>query len=84
MRSQKEVLVQESGRIVLPFSPKKNFKKVLAGQDIPYTNSGVTKLKKRVTPGMKILKKESNAKTKQKKTVSTKKLPELLSSAYEY
>lgn len=84
MRSQKEVLVQESGRIVLPFSPKKNFKKVLAGQDIPYTNSGVTKLKERVTPGMKILKKESNAKTKQKKTVSTKKLPELLSSAHEY
>ena len=78
MRGQKEVLVQESGRIMLPFSPKKNFGEVPAGWNILHTNFSVTKPKEGVTPGIKILKKEPNAKTKQKKTILTKKLSELL------
>ena len=75
MGDRKKILVQESGRIVLPSSPKKNFGEVLADWDIFHTNFSITKLKEGVTPGMKILKKEPNAKTKQKKTVLTKKLP---------
>ena len=78
MRSREEILVWKSGGIVLPFSPKKNLKEVLAGRHIPHTNSGVTEPKERVIPGMKILRKKPNIKTKQKKIASTKKLPELL------
>ena len=78
MRGQEEVLVRESGRIVLPSSPKENSKKVSTVQNIFYTNFDVTKPKKGVTSGMKILEKESNAKTKQKKTVLTKNLSKLL------
>ena len=71
--------MQESERIMLSSSLKENFKEVQAGWDIPHTNFSVTKPKKGVTSGIKILKKKPNAKTKQKKTTSTKKLPELLS-----
>lgn len=74
MRGQKEVLAQKLGRIVLPFFFKENVKEVQAGYDISHTNFDVTKPKKRIISGIKILKKESNAKTKQKKTASTKKV----------
>ena len=78
MRGREEVLVQKSGKNMLFSLSKKHFKEISAVQDIPHTNFGVTKSKEGVTLGMKILKKKPNAKTKQKKTASTKKLPELL------
>ena len=78
MRGQEKVLAQKSGRIVLLSSPKEKSKKVPAGWDIPHTNFSVIEPKEGVTPRMKILKKELNVKTKQKKTVSTKNLPKLL------
>ena len=62
----------------MSFSSKENFKEVSTGQDILHTNSSVIKPKMGVTPGMKILRKKLNTKTKQKKTASTKKLPKLL------
>ena len=78
MRGQEEVLAQKSEKIVSPSSPKEKSKTVLAVQDISYTNFDVTKPKERITSRMKILKKEPDAKTKQKKTVPTKNSPKLL------
>ena len=49
IRGQEGVLVWKSGKIVLPSSPKENFKKVLAVWDTFYINFGVTKPKERVT-----------------------------------
>ena len=88
MRGREEILAQKSERIVLPSSPKEKLKKVLASRDIFNINFGVIESKKRVTSGMKILKKKTDAKTKQKKTASTKKLqkllPYMLPSAHRY
>ena len=78
IRGRKEVLAQKLKKIVLLFSSKEKPKKVSTGWDISHTNFSVTKPKEGVTPGIKILKKEPDAKTKQKKTVSTKNSPKLL------
>lgn len=64
IKHREKVLAHKSRRIVLPFSFKKKPKKVPTGRDILYRNFGVTEPKKEVTPGIKILKKKPNVKTK--------------------
>ena len=78
MRGQEEILAQKLGRIMSFSSLKEKLKKVPAGRDISYTNFGVTEPKKKEIPGIKILKKEPDAKTKWKETVLIKNSPKLL------
>lgn len=52
-----------------------NVKGVLSRRDVPHTNFGAYAPKEEVTPGTKILGKESNVRNK---TTRTKNIPELL------
>ena len=78
IKGQKEALVWESERIVLPFSPKENVKEIPAGRDIPHTNSGVCELKEGVTSGIKILRREPDKNRKKNEVAFAKNVPKLL------
>ena len=73
-----EKKLQESGKIILLSSPKKKVKRVSAGRDSLHTNFGVCEPKEGVTPGIKILKRESDKNRKKNKTTSAKNSPKLL------
>lgn len=88
MRDQKKALVWESGKIILKSVPKESIKEVSTGRSFLHTNSDICGLKKGVTPGKKILKREADTNMAKNKATPIRNLAELLlhvlPNAYEY